>query len=103
MKTSSSCIFNTSDDIEGIAMMGKLVEIGTDWNCYRQTLIDVMDSLTDISSYIEDIVNQTLKRKSQTSNTNVTMHTLYGPHMSSDDLKILFCDGNRLFYYVDGY
>ena len=29
MKTSSSCIFNTSDDIEGIAMIGKLVEIGT--------------------------------------------------------------------------
>ena len=53
MKTSSSCIFNTSDDKQGIAMIGKLVEIGTDWNCYRQTFTDVMDSLTDISSYIE--------------------------------------------------
>ena len=53
VKTSSSCIFNTSDDKQGIAMIGKLVEIGTDWNCYRQTFTDVMDSLTDISSYIE--------------------------------------------------
>ena len=44
-------------------MIGKLVEIVTDCNCYRQTLTDVMDSLTDISSYIEDIVKQAPKEE----------------------------------------
>ena len=63
MKTSSSCLFNTTDDKQGVAMMGKLVEIGTDWNCNRQTLTDVMNCLTDISSYIEDIVKQAPKEE----------------------------------------
>ena len=44
-------------------MIGKLVEIVTDWNCYRQTLTDVMDSLTDLPSYIEDIVKQAPKKE----------------------------------------
>ena len=51
LKLSSSCICKTSDDMQAIAMIGKLVEIVTDCNCYRHTLSDVMASLANISSY----------------------------------------------------
>ena len=63
VQTSGSCIFNTSDEKQGIAMTGKLVEIVTDWNCNCQTLTDVMDNLTDTSNYIEEIIKQSPKKE----------------------------------------
>ena len=57
-----------------------------------------MDSLTDISSYIEDIVNQTPKEEKPDKQyqVNVAMHTLYGSHMTEfrrlEDCSVMATD-----------